>query len=82
MFTKIKGWRDRGEIHIGMAYFGGTGPPGATCGTCVHKSYTHADADGTLRGCAMFNKLTGKHGPAIQAQWDACKYYEKKPEDK
>jgi|SRR5215471_14368165 len=90
--TKIEGAPDSSEAIPGMAYFAGTGPYNTTCGHCVHrgyyrvskieqydertkgyisKSYKHA-------GCAMFTSLTGKYGPAIDANNKSCKYFEKK----
>jgi hypothetical protein len=64
-----------------MAYFAGSGPRGAICGGCQHKGYQHFDAVRRKLGCAMFHRLTGKHGPAINASWSACKYFEERPKE-
>jgi hypothetical protein len=69
----------------GMAHFAGTGPSGATCGTCQHLGYfrQRINAQGVVvhtercGGCAAFNRLTGKHGDAPPPRTPGCKYYEK-----
>lgn len=66
---------------------------GAVCGNCAHRGYSRQSSRGyydpktnqdvyrnyrTL-ACAMFKALTGKHGPAVEADCRACKYFEQKP---
>lgn len=71
----------------GMAYFAGSGPAGKTCGDCKHRGYqrerSYPNANGApvfyrSTGCAMFKKLSGRHGPPIDAALNACKYFEGK----
>jgi hypothetical protein len=76
------------DVRPGMAYFTNTGPRGKTCGTCVHRGHVYLkkkinERGRTLEeksvrnnGCEMFHKLSGKHGPAVKKDWNACKYYE------
>jgi hypothetical protein len=89
--TKMPGVPDTDDVKDGMAYFAATGPFGATCGTCTHRSYWR---DGKTKfnartnqieekrvlhgGCRMFLKLSGKHGPRVEKKWCACKYYSEK----
>lgn len=81
LMTKLPGVKDSGDVRPGMAYFAGSGPPGVTCGSCLHKGYPHADYARNKLGCAMFYRLTGKHGPVINGSWSACKYYEERPKE-
>jgi hypothetical protein len=63
----------------GMAHFAGSGPEGKTCGDCAHKGYIRERHNGKHYrhgGCAKFKVLTGSHGPAIEANLKACKYFE------
>lgn len=91
--TKIEGVPDNAEAKPGMAFFAGTGPFAAKCGECVHRGYRRRSANGHydpntgethhriyhVGGCAMFHKLSGHHGPPIEKDWEACKYFERKP---
>jgi hypothetical protein len=75
--TKVPGSPDRDEVKPGMASWEGNGPKHKHCGQCKHREYYH-DQD-FFRGCFMFFKLSGVHGPRIQLHWKACKYFEEKP---
>jgi len=74
------------STHQGQAYFGGSGPFGATCGECIHLGYfrQHRNKAGdTIKsthasGCAKFYEFTHKHGPAVPAHAPACRYFERK----
>jgi hypothetical protein len=88
--TKLPGVPDSGDAVPGMAHFAGSGPYGETCGGCVHRGYyrqaktgkwnpqtnTHDYSTYRHPGCAMFKKLTGRAGPAVSADNQACKYFE------
>lgn len=89
--TKLPGVPDRDDVRAGMASFEGDGPFGKTCGSCAHRGYWRAGKSkfnprtGLIeeRGrqsssCAMFLKLTCRHGPKVEATWRACKHYEPK----
>jgi hypothetical protein len=78
------------STHRGQAYLASTGPFGATCGDCVFLGYyqqhrnksgdtTHAVYRG---GCHKFYELTNKHGPIVPANASACRYFERKTENK
>jgi len=77
------------STHKGQAYFGNTGPFGATCGECVFLGYyqQHFNKSGdrikaTYRGgCHRFYQLTGKHGAVVPANAPACRYFERKEEE-
>jgi hypothetical protein len=74
---RIPGVPDSGDLVPGMAYFPGTGPPGATCGQCKWKGYIRTDTVRiTWRGCEKFKKLTGRVGPEFINDTPACKYFE------
>jgi len=81
--TKLPGVADRDVVKPGMAHFAGTGPPGMTCGRCIHRGYRrHTDTRSYSTGaCAMFLKLATKNGPSVNKQWAACRYFERKPDD-
>lgn len=65
----VEGVPDRSSVKPGMAFFAATGPAGMTCGKCVHR--------GPTGRCAMYRKLmSGKHGPPVEPDWRACKYFE------
>jgi len=90
IMTSLPGVPDASEVKPGMAHFAGTGPPGATCGGCLHRGYwrdaakTKFNPDTNLLegkrqrslGCKMFLKLAMQHGPAVNKSWPACKYFE------
>jgi len=77
------------STHKGQAYFGNSGPFGATCGECVFLGYyqPHFNKAGDLikstyhDGCKKFHELTGKHGPVVPASAPACRYFERKEND-
>lgn len=87
--THVPGVPARGDIVRGMAHFPGSGPAGKTCGDCQHRGYQRETKtekwDPLLQrwvskwyhhgGCAMFKRLTGKHGPPIKSDNKACKYF-------
>jgi hypothetical protein len=75
----------------GMAYFADTGPFGKTCKDCAFKGYRRTGREKydpakndwvrsvyRCGGCAMFHKLTGRHGPAISGHLRACRYFQQK----
>jgi hypothetical protein len=74
----------------GMAHWAGSGPADATCGKCVHLEYekrTYNDSGDVIRvvrssGCAKFHELAGKHGPPVPPSCAACRYFEKRTDDK
>jgi hypothetical protein len=89
--TKLPGVLDADDVKPGMAYFANTGPFGKTCATCAHRGYwrngrakfnprTNLIEEKRVRssGCAMFLKLSGRHGPRVDTKWNACKFYEHK----
>jgi hypothetical protein len=89
--TKLPGVPDTDDLKAGMAFFPNTGPFGKTCETCAHRGYWRKGKDkfnvrtGMIEekqvrslGCRMFLKLSDKHGPRVDKNWRACKYYEEK----
>jgi|SRR5215813_3363157 hypothetical protein len=77
------------STHEGQAYFGGSGPSGATCGECVFLGYfrQHYKNGNPVKaartgGCAKFHALTGKHGPVVPKYASACRYFKRKEEEK
>lgn len=77
--VQVAGTLSRAQAIRGMAYFAGTGPNGATCGTCQHRLYS--DDDGYHRGCALYRQFSGgRHGSRIAPTNPACRYYALKPE--
>lgn len=87
--TTIEGIPDRSAAIPGMAHFAGTGPPGKTCGDCVHRGYKRRSERETwseharafvarvykVNACDMFRRLTGKHGPPIEAGNRSCRHF-------
>jgi hypothetical protein len=71
----------------GMAFFAGTGPEGKVCGQCKLKGYWRSRVNKSgfpiasvhSGGCAKFHSLTGTHGPAINGNLRACKFFEPTP---
>jgi hypothetical protein len=79
IMTKIEGAPDRGDVKPGMAFFAGSGPPGETCGDCLHRGYYRLNGKGKscrTTGCRVFKTLTGKHGPSVNKDNRSCKYFE------
>ncbi len=89
IMTVLPGVPDATDVKPGMAYFANTGPPGETCGGCLHRGYwregkTKFNSDSNQLeekrkrslGCKMFLKLAMQHGPAVNKSWPACKYFE------
>ena len=72
------------RTHVGQASWAGTGPPGETCATCKFygcwKQVRDAAGNVTktahlLDRCDAFQKLTGKIGPAVPPNAQACKHF-------
>lgn len=91
--TKIPGVPDSDDVRPGMAHYTRTGPDGATCGSCIHRGYHRAgknkfnERTGLIEetqrrtlGCREFLRLSGRHGPVVDKDWRACKYFEAKPQ--
>lgn len=90
--TKIDGVPDTDELRSGMAFFAGSGPTGKTCGDCKHRGYMRESRNGKWNAslqqivhrasrvmkCAMFKKMSGRHGADIDADYPCCKYFEPK----
>jgi hypothetical protein len=90
--TKIEGVADSDDVKPGMAFFAGTGPCEKTCGDCKYRGLTRQSQKATYSErsqqfvhktyrttqCAMFKKLAGTHGAAVDKNWPACKYFEPK----
>jgi hypothetical protein len=67
-----------------MAHFAATGPFGRVCSECTHYGcyeQIHNVAGDLVktehhpRACAKFLSLTGKLGPAIPAETEACRHF-------
>jgi hypothetical protein len=77
------------STHRGQAYFGNTGPFGATCGECVFLGYFEQirDAAGNMitakrrGGCQKFLQLTGEHGAIVPASASACRYFVRREQE-
>jgi hypothetical protein len=74
------------KTHTGMASWAAAGPFGATCGECKHYGCWKQtrDANGKVvkttflsSRCAMFRQLTGKIGPAVPADAEACRHFKR-----
>ena len=79
ILTKIEGCPDRDTAIPGMAFFAGTGPPGRTCGDCLHRGYSREGKNGKWKkttGCKVFKSLTGQHGAAVSKGNASCNYFE------
>ena len=88
--TTLPGVTDSSQAKPGMAFYAGTGPLNSTCGGCKHRGYLRQSQAGhwvagamryksyRVRSCAMFKKLSGLHGPPVENEYPACKYYEPK----
>jgi hypothetical protein len=92
IMTRLPGVPDRDDVKPGMAHFAGSGPYGATCGTCLHRGYWRAGKEkfnkrtGLIeerrirsQGCKIYMKLAMQYGPPVDKRWAACKYYEENP---
>jgi hypothetical protein len=90
--TRPPGVPDTDDVKPGMAHFAGTGPYGATCGTCRFRGYwrptkdkvdprTHLIKEKQYRtlACKKYLELSMRHGLPVKADWAACKYWEAKP---
>jgi hypothetical protein len=77
MLTKIEGVPDRATAHPGMAHFAGTGPFGERCKSCIYFGYLPEGADRFSNRCKKFLLLTGRDGPVIKGNYEACKYFER-----
>lgn len=92
--VKIEGVPGSEQAVPGMAYFAGTGPFARTCGECIHRGYSRQSTTGRwdeatqqmmhrsyrVQGCAEFKRLAGHHGPAVDSDNEACKYFKAKPD--
>jgi hypothetical protein len=89
--TKLPGVPDTDDVKPGMAFFAGTGPTDKTCESCAYRGYWRTgkhkfntqtkmleEAGRHSNSCAMFLKLTHRHGPAVNRRWAACKYFQDK----
>jgi len=77
--TIIAGVPSKSDAKPGMAHFAGTGPNGKRCGECIFRGYFRNPNDiRKYYGCLKFKKLTGRNGPAVEADWRSCKYFEPK----
>lgn len=54
----------------------GSGPSGATCGTCWHKQRVHYHTRFYLKCGLMEHAWTHGPGSDIRAKWPACREYE------
>ena len=61
----------------GQAYFGGTGPFGATCGGCRHCVTKTPETRALF--CDRHREMARRWGAQIRRDALACKYYEPKP---
>lgn len=90
--TRLPGVPDTDDIKPGMAFYTGTGPIGATCGTCHYRGYWRPTKDKVnsrtnlieerqfkTMACKKFRELSGRHGLPVKEGWAACKYWERKP---
>lgn len=90
--TKIDGLPNVRDALPGMAFFAGTGPAGKTCGDCKLRGMTRYRAkmkfnektemleEKTYRTqqCRKYRELAMRNGPAVNADYKACKYFEQK----
>lgn len=86
-FVPIEGVFSSDRAKPGMAYFEGTGPSGKKCGDCKRRGYMRRSTRDENRlyrvqGCEKFKSLSGRHGPAVDKDWRACKYFEQREKDK
>jgi hypothetical protein len=90
--VEIPGVPTNDQVKPGMAFFAGTGPWDKRCGDCALRGYhypgperwsaeqnTFVSRTYKSQGCAMFKKMTGNRGPAVDEMWPSCKYFEQKP---
>lgn len=86
--TKLEGVADTDQVKEGMAFFEGTGPEGKTCGGCIHRGYARfrapkwsedakdfVEKSYRVTSCALFKAMSGEHGPSVNKDWKACKYW-------
>ena len=89
--TRLPGVPDTDDVKPGMAHFAGSGPWGATCGTCRFRGYWRPAKDKVNKrtmqleekrfrtmACKKFLELSMKNGPPVKAEWPACKYWEER----
>ena len=72
--TKLPGVPDRADVVCGMAHYRGSGPPGKTCGDCVHRDRWPGYGD-----CLMYRRLMGRGGRTLTKRWAACRYFKELP---
>jgi hypothetical protein len=81
VMTKSETSPDREVAISGMAHYAGSGPPGKTCGDCLHRGYYRIGKNGKSRrvtGCMMYRKLAGRHGPPINRHNHSCKHFQQR----
>ena len=76
ILTRVENCPDRSQAVSGMAYFAGTGPPGATCGNCM---FYGNGRKGFERRCRKFQEMAHKWGSNLCKFQSGCKYFELKP---
>ena len=93
--VKVDGVPESADAKPGMAFFSGTGPDGKTCGDCALRGYSRQSSRETwsdrlqqfvsrsyrTTACTEYRHLTGMHGPSVQPEWSACKFFEQRPKD-
>jgi hypothetical protein len=92
--TKIDGVPSTDQVKPGMAFFADTGPFGKTCGDCKFRGYhrqreiwsedqqTFVTKAYRVQKCEMFRKMAGRHGPDVDKDYLACKFFEEKEKKK
>jgi hypothetical protein len=73
-----------------MAHFANSGPFGTVCGECAFLGYfkTRRTASGdavktkSVRACAKYHELSGKHGAVLPANTPSCRYFERRETEK
>jgi hypothetical protein len=67
------------DTYKGMAYFGGTGPRGKTCGQC--RFWLRKEAKKHAAACSKYSEMKqGEKGERFPDVARACKYFEQHDE--
>src|SRR5262245_41691022 len=75
------------KTRAGMASWAAGGPFGTTCGQCEHHGcyeQVRSAAGNVVRTkfrqncCAMFHRLTQRHGPPVPPNTESCRYFKRK----
>jgi hypothetical protein len=78
------------KTRAGMASWAAGGPFGATCGECAHYGYHEQirnAAGDTVKTkfrqkcCAMFHRLTQRHGPPVPPNTEACRHFKRREQE-